>query len=380
MDMRTCKISLVLTAAMFGCGSSGSPTTGIDATSTHDAPVTVTIDSAPGTIDAPRSAPDAAGACGVCPTDSTCGTMNGSPVCITSTGIPRLKHVFVIMMENTSLSTLQGQSSTDIPFLSGLLTTGSYSSDYHGVAHPSLPNYLALVSGSTDDVKCDCKPTGNACSQVTCNAILSSCGCPQTADHIGDQIEAANRTWRAYGEDMGSACNTATSGNYAARHVPFVYFSTLTGDSARCNSHVVDFANDATHSFATDLAGSTPDLVYIAPNLTDDMHNPVPASTTNYTNGDTWLASIVPTITASPAYLDDGMLLIVWDEDDLSGVIAADDPIPMFVLSPLAKTPYQSATHADHYAVLATIEDALGLPRLGAAAQATPLADFFPAN
>ena len=74
------------------------------------------------------------------------------------------------------------------------------------------------------------------------------------------------------------------------------------------------------------------------------------------------------------------MLLIVWDEDDLSGVIAADDPIPMFVLSPLAKTPYQSATHADHYAVLATIEDALGLPRLGAAAQATPLADFFPAN
>ena len=306
--------------------------------------------------------------------------MNGSPVCVTSTGIPRLKHVFVIMMENTSLSTLQGQSSTAIPFLTGLFNNGTYSSNYHGAAHPSLPNYLALVSGSTDGVECDCKPTGSACSSITCNTILSSCGCPQTAVHIGDQIEIANLTWRAYGESMGSACNTSTSGSYAARHVPFVYFTSLTGDTARCNSHVVDFTNDATHSFATDIAGTTPDFVYIAPNLTDDMHSPEPASTTNYTNGDTWLAGIVPTITASPAYLDDGMLIIVWDEDDLSGAITPDAPIPMFMMSPLAKTPYVSTVHADHYALLATIEDSLGLPRLGMAAQATPLADFFPAN
>jgi phosphatidylinositol-3-phosphatase len=125
--------------------------------------------------------------------------------------------------------------------------------------------------------------------------------------------------------------------------------------------------------------------VFIAPNLVDDMHgisfNPFGAQA-NMKAGDTWLAANLPAITGSAAYQRGGLVLVVWDEDDLSGGLSgSDDPVPLFVLSPLAKSGgFSSSAHADHYALLATIEDGLGLPRLGHAAQATPITDFFVAR
>ncbi len=324
-----------------------------------------------------------AATCADCPTGYACATANGQHVCRAPSGIPLFSTVFVIVMENTSYATLKSDAPTNTPFLHGLFSTAAYATDYHGVAHPSLPNYLAMTSGAAGTqsdgkpVSCDCAPQGNDCA--SCN-ILSSCGCQQQTQHVGDQLEAAKKSWRAYGESMGSACNLASSGDYAARHVPFLYYADVQSDSARCASRVVDYAG-----LAADLAGKTPELVFIAPNLVDDMHgtsvipNPF-GSGANMKAGDTWLAANVPTITSSPAYLHGGALFIVWDEDDLSGgLTGTDDPVPLFVLSPLASSGgFASSTHADHYALLATIEDGLGLPRLGAAAQATPLTDFFP--
>jgi hypothetical protein len=113
------------------------------------------------------------------------------------------------------------------------------------------------------------------------------------------------------------------------------------------------------------------------------MHDPpYPANgPQNQVNGDTWLATQVPAILDSAAYKNGGILFLVWDEDDDSGVFAADDPIGLFVVSPLAiQNGYQSSVHNDHYGLLATFEDGLGLPRVGQASGATPLTDFFPAN
>jgi hypothetical protein len=319
---------------------------------------------------------DAGGSpCGDCPAGSTCGTANGIAVCRAASGIPRFTGVTVIVMENTSLSTLMGATNT--PYLSMLAASAASASDYHGVTHPSMPNYLALVSGmDASHIGCDCDPTGSACSSLTCNRLLHSCGCPQSAMHLGDQLEAAGLSWRDYGEDMGAACNTATSGSYAARHVPFLYFPNVQTDAARCAAHVVDYA-----SF--DPEGDPQHFALVAPNLVHDMHDPFPAGAANLANGDTWLSAHVPPILASSTYRAGGLLVIVWDEDDLSGGItgSTDEPIPMFVLSPFAKSGgFVSATRADHYALLATIEDGLGLPRLGQAATATPLVDFFPAD
>jgi len=315
-----------------------------------------------------------ASACGPCPTGYSCGTANGIAVCRAASGIPRFSNVYLILMENTSLSTLSpAMANGTAPNLESLATTYATGSNYHGVTHPSLPNYIALTSGSTQGIACDCQasPTGSPCNTGTC--ILGACSCPAAAASIADQLEAASLTWMAFGEDMGTPCNITDSGNYAQRHVPFLYYTGIQGNSARCAAHVVDFTN---FNVASPAAYN-----FIAPNLMDDMHNPDPTNSTNIPDGDTWIGPHVAAITSSAAYAQGALVVVVWDEDDGSGFPTADAPIPIFVMSPYAKHGgYVSATMANHYSLLATVEDGLGLTRIGMAAAATPLSDYFPAN
>src|SRR5581483_12216399 len=114
--------------------------------------------------------------CGTCPSGYTCGSANGIKVCRAPSGIPLFTHVFVILMENTSQATLK--SATNTPYLAGLYANAAWGSDYHGVTHPSLPNYVALTSGGTQGIGCDCQPMGTACTgALDCNALIHSCGC-----------------------------------------------------------------------------------------------------------------------------------------------------------------------------------------------------------
>ncbi len=335
-----------------------------------------TMPDAMSTPDAPpsdsSSSDGASDPCGGCPTGTTCGTANGVPACLTPSGIPRFSHVFVIVMENTSLSTLL--DATNTPYIDSLFADWASSSAYHGVAHPSLPNYIAMTSGAdVGDIGCDCEPMGSECGTFNCNAVLHNCGCPQSVTHLGNQLEDAGATWKDYGEDMGAPCGMTSHGDYVPRHVPFLYYDDVQSDPARCADHIVDY-----DAFADDLAADPPTFSFIAPNLVNDMHDPITGGSGNLANGDAWLSENVPPILASPAFTDGGLLVIVWDEDDLSGVLAADDPVALIVLSPYgAHDGYVSTIRADHSSLLATIEDGLGLDRLGSAVDATPLADFF---
>lgn len=126
------------------------------------------------------------------------------------------------------------------------------------------------------------------------------------------------------------------------------------------------------------LGQDGPTFNFIAPNLDDDMHD-APVAT-----GDTWLGTHLGDILSSSSYKAGGLVIIVWDEDDSSGGYFppySDDPIGLWVISPYAKSGgYVSTTTANHYSLLATIEDGLALERLGNAAKASPLSDFFPAK
>lgn len=316
--------------------------------------------------------------CTTCPTGYACGTANGIPVCrSTTTNIPLFSHVFVIMMENTSLTTLQaGITGGQAPNLKTWTTQFATASNYHGVAHPSLPNYVGLTSGDTGGIGCDCdaKPGQGSCSPIG-DVCFSACTCDVSAQNIADQIETAQKTWMDFGEDMGTPCNTTDANNYVQRHNPFLYYDDVRTNTTRCNAHVVDFSN-----FNPNTA---PDFSFIAPNLVDDMHNPDPPNSTNIPAGDKWLGQHAGAILASNSFKQGGLLVIVWDEDDGSGGLFppyTDDPIGIWVMSPYGKTNYVSANKADHYSLLATIEDGLDLGRIGKASQATPLTDYFPAN
>jgi hypothetical protein len=294
------------------------------------------------------------------------------------TGVPRFSHVFIIVMENLSLSTLNDSDNASASqYIHGTLASYASGTDYHGVTHPSLPNYLALTSGQFGGVACDCAPTaGTTCSSSNCSLFSSNCGCPQSVSHLGNQLETAGKTWKDYAEDMGTACNTTAANAYAPKHVPFLYYDDVRTAPQRCSDHVVDYSG-----FAADLASSTPNYSLIAPNLTNDGHDPITGGSGNIMNADTWLKTNVPPILASDAYKNGGLLIVVWDEDDYSGLISADSAIPIFVMSPYAKASgYMSTTTANHWSLLATVEDGLGLPRLGMASGVQPLVDYFPAQ
>jgi hypothetical protein len=317
-----------------------------------------------------ETSPPGDGACGTCPTGYTCGTANGMSVCRAPSGIPLFSNIFVILMENTSLSTLQpAMTGGTAPYLQSLATKYATGSNYLGVDHPSLPNYIALTSGGEPPVACDCLPTADAGTCVTGVCLIFPCSCPSAATNIADQIQTAGKTWKNFAEDMVTPCNLVSSGNYATKHVPFLYYTDLQASS--CAANVVDFS--------TFNPASPANFNFISPNLIDDMHDPDPTNSTNIPTGDTWLKNHVPAILSSAAYTQGGLLVIVWDEDDNS---TGNNPIPIFVMSPYAKSSaYVSATQANHYSLLATFEDGLGLPRLGLAASPTvPLKDYFPAN
>ena len=371
---------LALSIGVAACGSSPDP--GYNDGGTRDA--STQADAAP--PDASQGgdgspAKDGSPGCGTCPTGYACGSANGLAVCRnTQTNIPLFSNVYVILMENTSLSTLQSAiTAGTAPTIKNLQANFASSADYHGVAHPSLPNYIALTSGDTQGIGCDCKAQAGqgSCNVATCNLLLGSCSCNKSASHIGDQLDTAKKSWMDFGESMGSPCNVVDNSPYAVRHNPFLYYDDVQGNASRCAAHVVDLSSFDPASPAV--------FNFIAPNLTSDMHDPDPVTDAvhvNIPNGDTWLGSHVGPILASNAYKQGGLLVVVWDEDDGSGGISGtDDPIGMFLMSPYAKAGgYKSTVHADHYSLLATFEDGLDLGRMGKASGATPLTDFFPSN
>jgi hypothetical protein len=315
------------------------------------------------------STPDDTGtpstACGTCPTGFTCDA--ASTLCKSAGGIPHFGQVYVILMENQGQASIEKSASA--PYINSLLAAHARTKTYNAVTHPSLPNYIALTSGDTQGIACDCHPgtVGSACSGLSCSLVASNCDCNKPVQHLGDQLEAASLKWRIYGEGMGTACNTKDTGKYAPKHIPFLYYDNVRTDAARCAAHVVDF---------TQLAGDLGKYAFsfITPDMCNDMHDSCAPTSNQIKQGDDWLKANVPTITSAPGFADNGILFVVWDE---AGYLEANT-VGLIAISPkFAKAPSSTSTSFDHYSLLATIEEGLGLPKIGKAASAHVMVDLF---
>jgi hypothetical protein len=261
--------------------------------------------------------------------------------------IPAFDHIFVVVMENHSASQIIGAA--DAPYINSLVARGGLAANYTAVAHPSLPNYLALTGGSTFGVTTDCTD------------------CYQNAPNIAvDRLVPAGLSWRGYMESMPSPAFAGDAYPYMRKHDPFVYYDNIRTDPEQ-------FANVVPYTqLAVDLASAetTPAFGWITPNMTDDMHDGTIAQ------GDAWLSKAIPAILGSEAFtLDQSLLFITWDENDDSAgnqvatLVIADRVPPGFI----SRVPYT------HYSLLATIEASLGLAPLTANdAAAAPMSDFFP--
>jgi phosphatidylinositol-3-phosphatase len=256
---------------------------------------------------------------------SSCG---GSP----ASARPAARHVFVIVMENKS-----PQEALSGTFTASLASSYGEAANYRAVAHPSVPNYLALTSGSTWGVTDD-----------SYHALPSQ--------DIGDQLTKAGVAWRAYMEGLGTGGCLDSPLPYDPGHNPFAFYG------GACPPNVVPLT-----SLETDLSGNTPLFSWITPDMCHDEHS------CDVTVGDAWLQQTVGVLTTSKAWSANGVLFIVWDEDDGSG----DNSVLSLVVAPhqghrMSNQPYT------HYSLLATIEDLLGVGRLGQAAGAKAMNDLVP--
>ena len=244
------------------------------------------------------------------------------------TPAPALSHVFVIVMENRSYSQAIASG-----YPAELASQYGVATAYHGVSHPSLPNYLALTSGSTWGIADDgfhALPAGG----------------------LGAQLTAAGIDWRAYMEGMTNGCFHSPY-PYALKHNPFAYYG------SSCPPQVVPFSQ-----FASDMSGNVPRFVWITPDSCHDGHDCSNAAAND------WLAPTVGTILASDVWRQNGLLLITWDEGEDSS-----NSVLTLVIHPDPLV-HRSTQSYNHYSLLATIEDVLGVARLSLAAQASAMTDL----
>jgi phosphatidylinositol-3-phosphatase len=286
----------------------------------------------------------ALGACGSAAVDQPSQPVQRQAPPTARAGSTPLSHIAVILMENEEYGGVIGSSSA--PYINGVARRYALATRMYGISHPSLPNYLALTGGSTFGISSDCT------------------SCAVHATSIVDQLDRAHVSWKAYMEGLPHPCFTGPSADdYAKRHDPFVYYTPVTSNPARCNRIV-----PLSQLSADERAGALPRFVWITPNLCHDMHD------CSVATGDRFLAGLVPSLLS--ALGPRGLLFITWDEGSSdSGCcrLAAGGHIATIVAGGAARHGARLATPVDHYSVLQTIEDLLGLPRLrGAACACTP--------
>jgi phosphatidylinositol-3-phosphatase len=339
------------------------------------------------------------------PTGPTASITSSSPNAARWRSLAGVRHVFVIVLENEGYDSTFGRPSA-APYLADTLVhAGRLLRQYYGIAHNSLPNYLAMIAGVSPTLatQADCPIYQNFLMIGTApdgQPIGQGCIYPASVPTVANQLEASGRSWKGYMEDMGNdpLRESATCGHvligapdltttatptdqYAQRHDPFVYFHAIL-DSPTCRRNVV-----ALSQLASDLSSvdRTPNVSFITPNLCHDGHDHpcVNGEPGGLTSIDAFLRTWVPIILASPAYRDDGLLIITFDEASTSDMSACcgeqsgpNTPhaggtgpgggrVGAVLLSPSITPGSVSDTPYNHYALLRTIEDAFGLSHLG---------------
>jgi phosphatidylinositol-3-phosphatase len=254
--------------------------------------------------------------------------------------LPRLEHVILIVFENHDpAQVLANPAATAFRALSARYATLS---NYDAVAHPSLPNYLALVSGSTHGFNTDCTY------------------CLVAGQSLADTLAARSLTWKAYVERLPR--DPAANHHPAVKaRIPFLYFQDVRSSPRRLKRIV------PLDAFSRDLRiGRLPSFALIVPSLCHDMHN------CSVSTGDRWLGSFMRPLLASRE-LKKSVVFITFDEARRPADQGGGGQVPTLVVGPLVRPGSVSADALNHYSLLRTIEDSWRLPPLGLSARAEPI-------
>ncbi len=282
--------------------------------------------------------------------------------------MPSISHAFVIVLENHGYDQVIGNK--NLPNLNQFAQKHGLATNYYGVAHPSLPNYVAMIGGDTFGSHSD-NPRQRFPGQ-----------------NLASQLESVGKTWRGYMQGLpkpGYVGNYASGflPLYAKKHNPFMLYS-ITANNPTSAANVVPL-----EQLQTDLANNTaPNFAFIAPDLCHDMHgapNCLPGARLEQT-ADAWLAVLVNSIMASPAWVAGSFIVITFDESENHREAAPNSTevgghVATIVIghSNNLGSNHSNTSNVlyNHYSLLRTLEDGFGLEPLRNAAQATPMNDLF---
>jgi hypothetical protein len=339
---------------------------------------------------------------------------------------PVIGDVFYIEMENHNLTQPSSVTSPQqllgnpaAPYLNSLMDPASpnaaqtsYATNYYNVLfnntsaniHPSEPNYVWQEAGLAGPLN-DADPyPSNIVNAPNLSALLQSAGIP----------------WKSYQEDIdlvpgsgtvnqpGAGSLTNTVADPSQWTVPLKRFSGTSPayTNPYNGSHQYDFApkHDGTLFFTAtnggnDFSNSNPEAKYyaplqqlqsdlknntlapysvITPDQFNDMHSSFNTTDFNYNGmtfthktdqeaiaiGDNFLSQIVPTIMASQAYKNNGVIVLWFDETEDGNTTSFT--VPEIVISPLAKgDAFNSSLVYTHSSDLKSLQELFGVSAPG---------------
>lgn len=243
--------------------------------------------------------------------------------------LPRPDHIVIVIEENKAYSQIIGNP--DAPYINILAQRGALFTAAHGVSHPSQPNYLALFSGSTRDIRSN-----------TCPLDLSG-------ENLAAALQAKGLSFTSYSEGMPIEGYTGCRyGAYRRKHNPLANWQEL----AALNQPLSVFPADYSQ---------LPTVAFVVPDQRHDMHDG------SIAEGDAWLKQNIGGY-AQWAMHNNSLLIVTFDEDDGS----EDNRIVTLFVGAMVD-PGQYAQHIDHYNVLYTLLQMYGLPGINESAGAKPI-------
>ncbi len=274
----------------------------------------------------------------------------------------QIDHAYLIILENHSMGRILGNAR--MPKLNALAQKYTYTTNYYGITHPSMPNYIAMIAGDTFGIRDD-----------NSQRVL-------TGPNLADQLEGVHKTWKAYMQGIPEAGSnvdyTLPVALYAKKHNPFMLYKQIQDNPARARNVV------PLEQLYSDLAKGSPNLSFIVPDQCTDMHSAPnchrPALLEKA--ADDFVGNTVGKIMKSPQWTKNSLIILTFDEDELMtkevpSSLHQGGKILTVVISGSSKGHLESNTLFNHYSLLRGLEEGFGLPLLGNAAQATSLNALF---
>jgi PKD repeat protein len=283
-------------------------------------------------------------------------------------------HVVIIIMEDHGIVDICAQnpppcsSANGAPYMASLANGYAIGTQYLGINHFSEANYRALLGGDTFG--------------------CSNSGCPPVSNpNLVDRLESAGLTWKGYMENqtLASGCDTTYHEPYTPEHNPFVGFTDILNNPARCSNVVLANPNNCALTdcaLVNDLnSASAPNLMWLTPNNCNNMHGFTGICPSSIPTGDNYLKSLVPNIMSSQTFTTQrSALFVVFDEGNgycpLNG--SSEDCVYAVWTGPLAKTSYATSNLYNHYSWTRTVEANWNLASLTSNdANAKVMTEFF---